>query len=84
MFPPEYKQISPSHCKVGCFVTSSDIISLQFDISHVKASFIRSLVSRKNIEKSDRLRHCHKVDYIESYCYAICSIRDATYDYDPG
>ena len=56
--------------------------NVQFDISHVKASFIRSLVSRKNIEKSDRLRHCHKVDYIESYCYAICSIRDATYD--PG
>ena len=56
--------------------------NVQFEISLIKNSLVRSLVSRKNLEKSDRLRHCHKIDFIESYRFAICSIRDATYD--PG
>ena len=56
--------------------------NVPFDCSLIKKSVIRSIVSRKNIEKSDRLRHCHHIELIENYCTSICAIRDAMFD--PG
>ena len=54
-----------------------------FDIKKLINKIITSCRSRKSFEDTEnRITLCKKVDFLQEFYLALCSIRDATYD--PG